>query len=340
MRPASRYALDDALVDQAGQPLREDGRGDPDALADVGVPAQAEEQVADDEQRPALAHDVEIVAINDLASPKQLAQLLKYDSILGRFPAAVQAGDDHLVVDGKRIPVLAEREPEALPWRELGVDVVGESTGRFTSAVAAQAHRRVGAGRVLVSAPSDGADVTLAYGVNHQLYTGQAIISEASCTTNALAPLASVLHETAGIEAGFMTTIHAYTQEQNLHDAPHRKDPRRARAAGLNIAPTSTGAARAIGLVLPELDGRIEGYAVRVPVAVGSLVELNVTVERPTEIAKLNAAYRDAAAGPLRGIMEYSTDPLVSTDVVGTTVSSVFDSELTRVHGHHVKVAA
>jgi len=285
-------------------------------------------------------NDLEIVAVNDLAAPAQLAPLLTFDSILGRFPGTVEAGDDHLVVNGERIAVLAEREPEKLPWSDLGVDVVLESTGRFTAAAAARGHLTAGAGRVLVSAPSDGADLTIAYGINHHLYTGaQSIISTASCTTNALAPLASVLHELAGIEGGFMTTIHAYTQEQNLQDAPHRNDPRRARAAGLNIVPTSTGAARAIGLVLPELDGKLQGYAIRVPVAVGSLVELNVTVDRAVEVEAINAAYREAAEGRLAGILEYSTDPLVSTDIVGTRASSIFDAPLTRVHGgHHVKV--
>jgi glyceraldehyde 3-phosphate dehydrogenase len=291
--------------------------------------------------RAALARNsgLEVVAINDLASPVQLAQLLKFDSVLGRFPGSVDAGEDHLIVNGQRIDVLAEREPDRLPWRELQVDTVLESTGRFTAAPAARAHLTAGAARVLVSGPSDGADLTIAYGINHELYTPeQLIVSNASCTTNALAPLASVLHDLAGIQAGFMTTVHAYTQEQNLQDAPHRNDPRRARAAGLNIVPTSTGAARAIGLVLPELAGKLEGYALRVPVAVGSLVELNVTVDRDVDIDTVNAAYRDAAEHRLTGILEYSADPLVSTDIVGTTASSIYDSQLTRVHGHHVKV--
>ncbi|HWD79063.1 MAG TPA: type I glyceraldehyde-3-phosphate dehydrogenase, partial [Kribbella sp.] len=214
-----------------------------------------------------------------------------------------------------------------------------ESTGRFTSADAARAHLTVGATRVLVSAPSTGADLTIAYGVNHHLYRHeQTVLSTASCTTNALAPLAAVLHDLAGIDGGFMTTVHAYTQEQNLHDAPHRNDPRRARAAGFNISPTSTGAARAIGLVLPELAGKLEGYALRVPVPVGSLVELNVTVDRAVDVDAINAAYSDAAQHRLHGILEYSTDPLVSTDIIGNPSSSIYDAGLTRVHDHHVKV--
>ncbi|QEO09134.1 type I glyceraldehyde-3-phosphate dehydrogenase [Protaetiibacter larvae] len=285
--------------------------------------------------------DLEVVAINDLTSPAALAQLLRYDSTLGRLGRPVAAAVDHLVVDGRRIAVLAEREPAQLPWAELGVDLVLESTGRFTAATAAAAHLEAGAGRVLVSAPSDGADVTIAYGVNHDVYDPAAhrIVSNASCTTNALAPLAAVLDDTAGIEGGFMTTVHAYTQEQNLQDGPHR-DPRRARAAALNIAPTTTGAAKAIGLVLPRLDGRLSGYSVRVPVPVGSLVELNVTVERDTSVDELRSAYREASEGRLAGVLAYSEDPLVSTDIVGDPASSIFDAELTRVHGRHVKVVA
>ncbi|RQP09620.1 MAG: aldehyde dehydrogenase [Microbacteriaceae bacterium] len=259
----------------------------------------------------------------------------------GRLGRPVAAGDDHLDVDGRRIAVLAEREPAALPWADLGVDIVLESTGRFTSADAASAHLEAGAGRVLVSAASAGADVTIAYGVNHDQYdpARHRIVSNASCTTNALAPLAQVLHRTAGVEAGFMTTVHAYTQEQNLQDGPHR-DLRRARAAGVNIAPTTTNAATAIGRVLPELDGRLDGYAIRVPVAVGSLVELNVTVEREVTVDELHAAYREAAEGRLAGVLTYTEDPLVSTDIVGDPASSIFDAGLTKVLGHHVKVAS
>ena len=225
--------------------------------------------------------DLEVVAVNDLTDPKALAQLLRFDSSAGRLGRPVEVDGDTLVVDGRRIKVLAERDPANLPWAELEVDVVLESTGRFTAASAARAHLDAGAKKVLVSAPADGADVTLAYGVNTEAYDASAhtIISNASCTTNALAPLAKVLDDLAGIEHGFMTTVHAYTQEQNLQDGPHR-DPRRARAAGVNIVPTTTGAAKAIGLVLPGLDGKLSGDSIRVPVPVGSIVELNTTVSR------------------------------------------------------------
>ncbi|MEV1129222.1 type I glyceraldehyde-3-phosphate dehydrogenase [Agromyces sp. NPDC049794] len=285
--------------------------------------------------------DLEVVAVNDLTEPKALAQLLRYDSSLGRLGRTVEVDGDTLVVDGRRIKVLAEREPANLPWKELGVDVVLESTGRFTSAEAARAHLAAGARKVLVSAPSDGADVTLAYGVNTDAYDADnhTIVSNASCTTNALAPLAAVLDELAGIEHGFMTTVHAYTQEQNLQDGPHR-DPRRARAAAVNIVPTSTGAAKAIGLVLPQLEGKLSGDSIRVPVPVGSIVELNTTVSREVTRDEVIAAYREAAAGKLAGILEYSEDPLVSSDITGNPHSSIFDAALTRVDGRHVKVVA
>jgi len=285
--------------------------------------------------------DLEIVAVNDLTEPTTLARLLAYDTTAGRLGRPVTVDGDVLVVDGRRIKVLAEREPAQLPWAELGVDIVLEATGRFTSAKAARAHLDAGAKKVLVSAPADGADVTLAYGVNTDAYDASAhtIISNASCTTNALAPLASVLDELAGIEHGFMTTVHAYTQEQNLQDGPHR-DPRRARAAGVNIVPTTTGAAKAIGLVLPQLDGKLSGDSIRVPVPVGSIVELNTTVEREVTRDEVLAAYRAAADGRLKGILEYSEDPLVSADIVGVPASSIFDSALTRVDGKHVKVVA
>ncbi|WP_308797314.1 type I glyceraldehyde-3-phosphate dehydrogenase [Agromyces silvae] len=284
---------------------------------------------------------LEIVAINDLTEPKALAQLLRFDSSLGRLGRPVEVDGDVLVVDGKRIKVLAERDPANLPWKELDVDLVLESTGRFTSKEAAKAHLDAGARKVLVSAPADGADVTLAYGVNTDAYDAatHTIVSNASCTTNALAPLASVLDDLAGIEHGFMTTVHAYTQEQNLQDGPHR-DPRRARAAGVNIVPTSTGAAKAIGLVLPKLEGKLSGDSLRVPVPVGSIVELNTTVSRDVTRDEVLAAYREAADGRLRGILEYSDDPLVSTDITGNPASSIFDAELTRVDGRHVKVVA
>ncbi|WP_159601700.1 type I glyceraldehyde-3-phosphate dehydrogenase [Agromyces humi] len=285
--------------------------------------------------------DLEVVAVNDLTDPKALAQLLRFDSTGGRLGRPVEVDGDTLVVDGRRIKVLAERDPANLPWAELEVDVVLESTGRFTAASAARAHLDAGAKKVLVSAPADGADVTLAYGVNTEAYDASAhtIISNASCTTNALAPLAKVLDDLAGIEHGFMTTVHAYTQEQNLQDGPHR-DPRRARAAGVNIVPTTTGAAKAIGLVLPGLDGKLSGDSIRVPVPVGSIVELNTTVARDVTLDEVLAAYRAAAEGPLAGILEYSEDPLVSSDITGNPASSIFDAALTRVDGRHVKVVA
>ena len=285
--------------------------------------------------------DLEVVAINDLTEPKALAQLLRFDSSLGRLGRSVEVDGDALIVDGRRITVLAERDPANLPWKQLDVDLVLESTGRFTSAEAAKAHLDAGARKVLVSAPADGADVTLAYGVNTEAYDASAhtIVSNASCTTNALAPLAKVLDDLAGIEHGFMTTVHAYTQEQNLQDGPHR-DPRRARAAAVNIVPTTTGAAKAIGLVLPQLDGKLSGDSIRVPVPVGSIVELNTTVSREVTRDEVLAAYRAAAEGPLAGILQYSEDPLVSSDITGNPASSIFDAALTRVDGRHVKVVA
>ncbi len=285
--------------------------------------------------------DLEVVAVNDLTDPKALAQLLRFDSSAGRLGRPVEVDGDTLVVDGHRIKVLAERDPANLPWAELEVDLVLESTGRFTAASAARAHLDAGARKVLVSAPADGADVTLAFGVNTDAYdpASHVIVSNASCTTNALAPLAKVLDDLAGIEHGFMTTVHAYTQEQNLQDGPHR-DPRRARAAGVNIVPTTTGAAKAIGLVLPGLDGKLSGDSIRVPVPVGSIVELNTTVSREVTVEQVLEAYRAAAAGPLAGVLEYSEDPLVSSDITGNPASSIFDAELTRVDGKHVKVVA
>ncbi|ACU73005.1 glyceraldehyde-3-phosphate dehydrogenase, type I [Catenulispora acidiphila DSM 44928] len=285
--------------------------------------------------------DLEVAAVNDLTEPAALARLLAFDTTAGRLGRPVRADGDTLVVDGRRIAVLAERDPGQLPWAELGVDIVLESTGRFTAAKAAHAHLDAGARKVLVSAPSDGADVTLAYGVNTEAYdpVAHTIVSNASCTTNALAPLAAVLDDLAGIEHAFMTTVHAYTQEQNLQDGPHR-DPRRARAAAVNIVPTTTGAAKAIGLVLPRLDGKLSGDSIRVPVPVGSIVELNTTVSRDVTREDVLAAYRTAAKGALAGILEYSQDPLVSSDIVGNPASAIFDSALTRVEGRHVKVVA
>ncbi|MFF2271774.1 type I glyceraldehyde-3-phosphate dehydrogenase [Agromyces sp. NPDC058136] len=285
--------------------------------------------------------DLELVAVNDLTSPAELARLLKYDTAGGRFRGTVEVDGDVLVIDGRRVKVLAEREPAKLPWGELGVDVVLESTGRFTDAEAAKAHIAAGAKKVLVSAPAKGADATLVYGVNTEAYNAETdvIVSNASCTTNALAPLAKVLDDLAGIEHGFMTTIHAYTQDQNLQDAPH-SDPRRARAAAENIVPSSTGAAKAIGLVLPNLDGKLNGDAMRVPIPVGSIVELNATVSKDVTRDEVLAAYQAAAEGPLAGVLEYSDEALVSSDIVGNPHSSIFDSELTRVDGKHIKVVA
>lgn len=285
--------------------------------------------------------DLEVVAVNDLTEPAALARLLAYDSTAGRLGRPVTLDGDVLVVDGRRIKVVAERDPAQLPWAALDVDIVLEATGRFTSAKAARAHIDAGAKKVLVSAPSDGADVTLAFGVNTDAYDPalHTIVSNASCTTNALAPLAKVLDDLAGIEHGFMTTVHAYTQEQNLQDGPHR-DPRRARAAGVNIVPTTTGAAKAIGHVLPNLEGKLSGDSIRVPVPVGSIVELNTTVARDVSREEVLAAYRAAADGPLAGVLEYSEDALVSSDITGNPASSIFDSELTRVEGRHIKVVA
>ncbi|MFN8074111.1 MAG: type I glyceraldehyde-3-phosphate dehydrogenase [Kineosporiaceae bacterium] len=284
---------------------------------------------------------LEVVAINDLTAPETLAHLLRYDTAMGRLAATVEVEGDVLVVDGRPITVLAERDPAALPWADLGVEIVLEATGRFTAADAARAHLTAGAARVLVSAPSAGADVTLAYGVNTDAYRPDehVIVSNASCTTNALAPLASVLDDLAGIEHGFMTTVHAYTQEQNLQDGPHR-DLRRARAAGANIVPTTTGAAKAIGLVLPNLAGKLSGDAIRVPVPVGSLVEINTVVRADVTRDDVLAAYRAAADGRYKGILRYTEHPIVSSDIVGDPASSIFDAALTRVDGRHVKVSA
>jgi len=285
--------------------------------------------------------DLELVAVNDLTDPAALARLLKYDTVGGRVGRTVEVDGDTLVIDGRPIKVLAERDPANLPWAELGVDVVLESTGRFTDAEAARAHLAAGAKKVLVSAPAKGADVTLAYGVNTDAYDADehVIVSNASCTTNALAPLAKVLDDLAGIEHGFMTTVHAYTQDQSLQDGPH-SDPRRARAAAENIVPASTGAAKAIGLVLPNLDGKLSGDAMRVPVPVGSIVELNATVSKEVTRDEILAAYRAAAEGPLEGVLEYSEEALVSSDIVGNPHSSIFDADLTRVDGRHIKVVA
>ncbi|NYT95742.1 type I glyceraldehyde-3-phosphate dehydrogenase [Salinispora sp. H7-4] len=283
--------------------------------------------------------DIEIVAVNDLTDNATLAHLVKYDSILGRLPHEVKASADEITVGGKSIKVYAEKDPANLPWGELGVDVVIESTGLFTDATKAKAHVDGGAKKVIISAPAKNEDVTVVMGVNHAEYdpAKHTVISNASCTTNCLAPMVKVLQDTFGIEQGLMTTIHAYTQDQNLQDAPH-KDLRRARAAALNIVPTSTGAAKAIGLVLPELKGRLDGYALRVPIPTGSATDLTVTVGRETTVDEVNAAMKAAANGPLNGVLSYNEDPIVSADIVTDPASCIFDAPLTKVIGNQVKI--
>jgi glyceraldehyde 3-phosphate dehydrogenase len=295
--------------------------------------------------RAALAKgsDLEIVAVNDLTDNKALAHLLKYDSITGRLNATVELDGDKIVVNGKPIIVLEERDPANLPWGELGVDIVIESTGRFTKSEDARKHIAGGAKKVIVSAPASGDDVaTIVLGVNEETYDSAVndILSNASCTTNCLAPLAKVLLDNFGIERGLMTTVHAYTADQNLQDGPHN-DLRRARAAAANIIPTSTGAAKALGLVIPELVGKLDGYALRVPVITGSITDLTVELSKPATVAEVNAAYKAAAAeGKLKGILKYTEDPIVSTDIVSDPHSSIFDAGLTKVIGNTVKVAS
>jgi glyceraldehyde 3-phosphate dehydrogenase len=294
--------------------------------------------------RAALAKgsDLEIVAVNDLTDNETLANLLKYDSITGRLDADVSADETQIIVNGTPIKVFEERDPAALPWGDLGVDIVIESTGRFTKSEDARKHLAAGAKKVIVSAPASGDDVaTLVLGVNEGTYDPAThdIISNASCTTNSLAPLAKVFNDAFGIERGLMTTVHAYTADQNLQDGPHN-DPRRARAAAINIVPTSTGAAKAIGLVLPELNGKLDGYSLRVPVPTGSITDLTVTASRTVTIDEVNDAYRAAAEGPLKGILKYSTDPLVSSDIVSDPHSSIYDAPLTKIIGDQVKLYA
>jgi glyceraldehyde 3-phosphate dehydrogenase len=283
--------------------------------------------------------DIELVAANDLGDVATMAHLLKYDSILGRFPAPVTSSADGITVGGQSIKIFAERDPAKLPWGELGIDVVIESTGFFTKAADARKHVEAGAKKVIISAPATDEDVTIVMGVNDGSYDPavHTIISNASCTTNCLGPLAKVLDDAFGIERGLMTTIHAYTQDQNLQDGPH-KDLRRARAAALNIVPTSTGAAKAIGLVLPQLKGKLDGYALRVPVPTGSATDLTVTVAREATVDEIKAAYRAAADGPFKGILTYTEDPIVSSDIVTDPSSCIFDSGLTKVIGNQVKV--
>ena len=283
--------------------------------------------------------DIEVVAVNDLTDNATLAHLLKYDSILGRLPGDVTSTDEEIAVDGKAFKVFAERDPANLKWGELGADVVIESTGFFTDATKAKVHVDNGAKKVIISAPAKNEDVTIVMGVNDDAYDAatHTVISNASCTTNCLAPMAKVLNDEFGIVKGLMTTIHAYTGDQNLHDGPH-KDLRRARAAALNIVPTTTGAAKAVALVLPELKGKLDGYALRVPVPTGSATDLTFEAGRDTTVEEVNAAVKAAAEGPLKGILVYTEDPIVSKDIETDPASCIFDAGLTKVIGNQVKV--
>ena len=283
--------------------------------------------------------DIEIVAVNDLTDNKTLATLLKYDSILGRLPGEVTYDENSISVDGKIFAAWAERDPAKLDWASVNADIVIESTGFFTNAEKAKAHVAGGAKKVIISAPAKNEDITVVMGVNHELYdpAKHTVISNASCTTNCLAPMAKALNDGLGIERGLMTTIHAYTQDQNLQDAPH-SDLRRARAAALNIVPTSTGAAKAVALVLPELKGKLDGYALRVPTPTGSATDLTFTASRETTVEEVNAIVKAASEGPMKGFLVYTEDPIVSTDIVTDPASCIFDSGLTKVIGNQVKV--
>jgi glyceraldehyde 3-phosphate dehydrogenase len=285
--------------------------------------------------------DIEIVAVNDLTDNDTLATLLKYDSILGRLDKDVRVEGDFIVVGDQKIKALSIKEgPAALPWGDLGVDVVVESTGIFTDAAKAKGHLEAGAKKVIISAPAKGEDLTVVMGVNDDKYDGsQNIISNASCTTNCLGPIAKVLDDSFGIEKGLMTTVHAYTQDQNLQDAPH-SDLRRARAAALNVVPTGTGAAKAIGLVLPQLLGKLDGYALRVPIPTGSVTDLTANLRTKASVEEINAAMKAAAEGPLKGILKYNTDPIVSSDIVTDPHSSIFDAPLTKVIDDQVKIVS
>ena len=282
--------------------------------------------------------NVEIVAINDLTDNKTLAHLLKYDSVHGRFDGTVSYDEESLTVNGQRIAALAERDPKLLPWGKMGVDVVLESTGRFVDEAGAGQHLTAGCKKVVISAPATGNIPTVVLGVNEDILTGaETILSNASCTTNCLAPMAKVLDDAFGIEKGYITTVHAYTSDQNLQDAPH-KDLRRARAAAYSIIPTSTGAAKAVGLVLPQLKGKLDGMAMRVPIPDGSMTDLTVVLKQEVTKEQINAAMKAAADGPMKGILEYTTDPIVSIDIVGNPHSCIFDSELTAANGTLAKV--
>jgi glyceraldehyde 3-phosphate dehydrogenase len=290
--------------------------------------------------RAARNTEVDVVGINDLSSPATLARLLKYDSVHGHYPGEVEASERGIVVDGREIPVTQERDPADIPWHEFGAKIAVECTGLFRDRESAGKHLSAGAERVVISAPASDPDVTIVLGVNDEDYDPEShrIISNASCTTNCLAPVCKVLNDGWGIEAGWMTTIHAYTNDQALLDGPH-KDPRRARSAALSMIPTSTGAAKAIALVLPELKGKLDGYAMRVPTPDVSVVDLSVRLARETDAAAINAAMQEAANGPMKGILQYSDEPLVSIDFCGNTHSSILDAEYTRVmDGNFVKV--
>jgi glyceraldehyde 3-phosphate dehydrogenase len=293
--------------------------------------------------RAALAQnsDLEIVAVNDLSDPKSLAHLLKYDSVGGRLDAAVSVDGDSIVVNGKSIRVLAERDPAKIDWAELGVEIVVESTGFFTNANDARKHIEAGAKKVIISAPATGEDATFVIGVNEHLYEpdNHHVISNASCTTNCLAPLVKVFMDNFGIKNGLMTTIHAYTADQNLQDGPH-SDLRRARAAAINIVPSTTGAAKAIGVVIPELKGKLDGFALRVPIPTGSITDLTLISEKAVTVEEINAAYKKAAEGELKGILMYTEDPIVSSDIVGDPHSSIYDSGLIRVIDNTVKLSS
>lgn len=282
--------------------------------------------------------NIEIVALNDLTDTKTLAHLLKYDSIHGRFPGKVESDDNGIIVDGKKYPVYAEKDPNQLPWGDLKVDVVMESTGRFVDEAGASGHLNAGAGKVVISAPAKGDIPTVVLGVNDETMTGdEKILSNASCTTNCLAPMAKVLDDNWGIEKGYITTTHAYTSDQRIHDAPH-SDLRRARAAALSIIPTSTGAAKAVGLVLPHLKGKLDGIAMRVPIPTGSVTDLTCVLKKEVTVAEINAAMKAAADGPMKGILEYTEDPIVSIDIVGNPHSCILDSQLTSASGTLVKI--
>ncbi len=282
--------------------------------------------------------NVEVVAINDLTDNDTLAHLLKFDSVHGKYPGEVSLEGDNLVVDGHKIVCLAERDPSKLPWGDHNIDVVLECTGFFVEKSKAEMHLTAGAKKVIISAPAKGDVDTVVLGVNDDILTADTkVVSNASCTTNCLAPLVKVLDDAFGLEKGFMTTVHAYTGDQNIQDAPH-KDLRRARAAAINIVPTTTGAAKAVGLVLPHLDGKLDGGAIRVPVPTGSLTDLVAIVKREVTEEEVNAAFKKAAEGPMKGILQYSTDELVSTDIVGNQHSSIYDSGMTKTFGNMVKV--